>query len=544
MWKPVDCPPEARWSVFRSFPDVAHPKYLFSLLATLFLAFAAITGTAAADWSAGRALTDQLGSEDSRVPAIAVAPNNGAALIAWRNRESNSVLYASRPAGGSFSGRKTLEGASGSTAADRPAVALSSAGAAVAAWTRASSGEEVVMASYRPSGGSFSSPVVISAAGDDGTAPDVAIDSTGRAVVVWSIASGPSGQRFAEASFHGPSGTFGAGDVLNGPEDTGYTSPLQAHVAMDSTGNAIAVFPSQRPFVLGDVNPVQWAYMPSESTSFNAPQDLGEGATPDIAFGANDRATVVWQRDGVIRASEETASSGGGFAAYKRVSAVLDGSASRPDVGVDGAGNATVVYQVDHVVKVATRPPGSDFGTPQTISSPGDSGDAQVAVDPAGNAATVWARFDGVRETVEGSYRPAGSGFSTAKTLTAANSPGNAPTIAIDGSGVATAAWETADPFGIVWTSTFTQGTTPPPSGEEGGPKEEGGGQTGGGTGSSPGGSSAPQSTPSASTPNSNVPPTSRPVAAPKCRKGFKKKTVAGKPKCVKAMPKKHGAKH
>lgn len=525
-------------------------RAVLSLLAIALLGLATAAGSAAADWSSGTALTDQLGNEDSQMPAVAVAPN-GSALIVWRNRSNNSILYASRPAGGSFSGRSTLEAAGSSTAEDRPAVALNSAGAAVAAWTRTISGEEAVMASYRPAGGAFSSPVAISAAGDDGSAPDVAIDLNGRAVVVWSIASGSLGQRFAEASFHGSSGSFTPGDVLNGSEDTGYNLPLQAHVAMDSSGNAIAVFPSERPLVLGTINPVQWAYMPSNATSFNAPQDLGDGHTPDVAFGFSGRATVAWQKEGVIRAAEETAPAGAGFATPRRVSAVLDGSASKPDVGVDGAGTATVVYQVgeihDQVVKVASRPHDDVFGSPITLSSSGDSGDAQVAVDAAGNTAAVWTRFDGTRETVEGSYRPAGGSFAAATTLTKANFPGNVPAVAIDSSGAATATWETTNLFGIVWTSTFTQGTTPPPPGEEGGPKEGGpkeephpnngtGGIQSGGN-SSGGSNSGTPSTP-------NTTPSSKPVAPLKCRKGFKKKTVGGKPRCVRATPKKTPHKH
>ena len=533
---------------------MTQPKFLSSLLAILLFGLTAMAGTAAGDWSTGTALTDQLGNEDSLAPAIAVAPN-GAALVVWRNQEDSSVLYASRPAGGAFSGRTALEGAGSSTAEDRPAVALNSTGAAVAAWTRTLAGDEAVMASYRPAGGSFSSPIAISAAGDNATAPDVAIDSTGRAVVIWSIASGSAGKRFAEASFHGPSGSFSPGDVLNGSEDSGYVLPMNPRVAMDGDGNAIAVFPSERPFVLGVVNPIQWAYMGSGATSFGTPSDLEVGATPDIAYGANGRATIAFQKEGVIRAAEETGSAGAGFEASKRVSAVLDGNASQPEVGVDGSGAATVVYQVGAVheqeVKAATRLAAGNFATPTTLSSPGDSGDAQVAVDAAGNAAAVWSRFDGTKETVEGTYRRAGGSFGAATTLTKAGYPGSVPAVAIDGSGAATAAWETTNLFGIVWTSSYAQGATPPLPEEggpkEGGPNEEGGGQGSGGGqagGGSPGDSSSPQAGPNASAPPATSPPSKPAIAPPpKCRRGFKKKTVAGKPKCVKAKPKKHGAK-
>ena len=503
----------------------------FGLFALCLLALAGSSPAAAAEWSTGTALTDQLGSEDSEFPVVAVAPD-GAALAVWRDREDNSVRYASRPAGGSFSGRVPLEAPGASTAAGKPAVALNSAGAAVVAWTRNVSGEEVVEASYRPAGGSFSAPVTVSPAGQLGTAPDVAISAAGKAVVVWSVAADSVSEHFAEASVHGTSGGFSAAEILNGHSDSGYLLPLQARVAMDGDGNAIVVFPSTRPGGPGIVQPIQWTYMTAGGSTFGVPQDLEEGATPDVAFSASGRATVVWQKSGVVRAAEQVTSSGGAFAASKRVSAVLDGTASKPDVGVDGAGNATVVYQVDEVVKVATRPQGGSFGTPVSLSSSGESGDAQVAVDAAGNAAAAWTRFDGSKETVEGSYRPAGADFGAPKTLTKTNFSGNLPAVAIDGSGAATAIWQTTNFFGIVWTSTYSQGSTPPPP-----PPPPPGEESGGGGGPSGG---SPSSSPAAAAP---VTPAAQPSAptkkALKCPRGKVKKSVRGKQKCVKAKARK-----
>jgi hypothetical protein len=516
---------------------------LLGLLFTCLLAGAATAATATASWPTAPPLSNPLTS-DSSAPAIAVAPD-GAALAVWREVSVNSIEYAARPAGGSFGTRLTLEGSGASTAESKPAVALDSAGAAVVAWTFEAAGAAVVKASYREPGKAFSTPLTISPAGKEATDPAVAISSDGKAIVVWGVANA-FGESFAEASVHGPTGAFSAGQLLNRVEDTGTNLPLKARVAMDGAGNAIAAFPSERPGGLGVLAPLQWSYMPAASTAFGAPGDLESstfeaGNTPDLAFAADGRATVVWQTtEGVIKAAEESAGAGAAFGSAKVISVSGDGSASKPGVGVDGPGNATVVFQArpsggDSAVKVTTRPAGGSFSTPATLSSPGDSGDAQIAVDAAGDAAAAWTRAPaGKAQTVEASYRPVGGSFEAPATTLAGNtgsaSPGHLPAVAMDAAGSPTAVWRSTQSFGVIWASTYSAGSTPPP-GEEG--------EGGGGGGSTPAALVAPAA-PVAAAATPPAPQSPRAAKPLKCRKGFRKKAVRGKPKCVKvAKPKK-----
>lgn len=499
---------------------------LSGLLAlTVFALFTCAASAIGATWTANVPLSNQLGG-DAETPAVSVAPT-GAALVVWRNLEDNSVRYQERAAGAAFTANSsaTLEAPGSSSAEGRPAVALNSAGAAVVAWAAGSFGDEIVKASYRPAGGSFSAAATISAAGEDANAPDVAIDATGKAVVVWSVGEGPFEPRFAEASVHGPSGGFSAGEVVNRDEDDGYSLPLEPRVAMDGAGDAIVVYPSERPGGPGTLTPLQWAYMGAGADVFGAPTDLPSGHTPDVAFGGNERATVTWQRDGVVYAAEQGAA-GGAFGAENQASAPANGSASKPTVGIDGAGNATVAYQAgsgDTSVFVSTRPSGGGFGEPKQLSSVGDSGDATMAVAPGGAAVAAWTRFDGSKETVEGSYRPGGGAFGTTELLS--KNGGGTPiagaltAVGVDTAGNATVAWQRMEFFGVVFATSYAGGgSEPPPSGG--------------------GGIQTPVTTaavtPPAATPK---PPTKRPL---KCRKGFKKKKVAGKRKCVKVRKATH----
>ncbi|HEX5713307.1 MAG TPA: hypothetical protein VFX85_08355 [Solirubrobacterales bacterium] len=514
-----------------------------SLLAPLAVCLLGLGLTAsparAAEWSPGVALTDQLGKEDSLLPVVSVAPN-GAAIATWRNAMDDSVRYAERPAGGSFSGRTALETGAPAFMSTRPAVAINAAGAAVAAWAAGSFSEEVVRASYRPAGGSFSPPVTISAAGKDATAPDVAITAGGKAIVVWSVGLGSLGERFVEASTHGTAGGFNTGQVLNDNDDTGSLLPVQPRLGLDGNGNAIAVFPTIRPGGPGNVAPVEWAPLSSGATAFGAPVDLEAGFVPDVALSPDGRATVVWQDEGTVYAAEQ-ASAGGAFGSAKPVSDAGEANANTARVGVDGSGTATVTFQTgtpSSVVRYATRPAGGSFAAPVTLSSAGNSGSAELAVDAAGNAAAVWTRFNGSIETVEAAYRPAGAGFNAAKTLTKPGQPGILADVAIDAGGNATAVWQSTASFGVVWTSAYGEGGTTPPPGEGGGGNPGGGSGGGGSSGSGSSGSSG-----------AGPGPTAAPAPAPrsaakkplKCGKGKKKKTVGGKPKCVKAKPQQKG---
>lgn len=522
-------------------------RWLLSLCTLSLLGLVGGATPAPAAWSGNVPLSNPLGG-DAEFPALAVAPN-GAGLGAWRDLQENSVRYSEHAAGAAFPANSslTIEAPGSSAAEGRPAVALNSSGAAVIAWAAGPLGAEEVKASYRPAGQSFSAPVTISAAGENANAPDVAIDAGGKAVLVWSVGDGPADPRFAEASVHGPSGDFSDGEVINRGDDSGYMLPMQPRVAMDGSGNAIAVFPSQRPGGEGMLIPVQRAYMAVGDTEFGAPVDLPAGHAPDIAFGG-DRATAVWQRDGVIYAAEQTTVGNTVFGSEKQVSAGADGAASTAAVAVDGAATATVLYQAgtgDTAVFAATRPSGGSFDQPDQVSSAGDSGDATVAVAPGGAAVAAWTRFNGSKETVEASWHSAGAGFGSPTTLSVGGSGPIAANLAaagIDAAGNSTVLWQRAEFFGVVFATTYSTGVTPPDDGggdggDGGGGGNGGGGDGGGGGGGDTGGAQTPTAAPVTAAPASK--PAQKPL---KCRKGFKKKKVGGKPKCVKkpAKAKKH----
>lgn len=77
----------------------------------------------------------------------------------------------------------------------------------------------------------------------------------------------------------------------------------------------------------------------------------------------------------------------------------------------------------------------------RSLSLSGQAGSAQIAVDPAGNATAVWARFDGNHFRIQSSRRPVGGSWSAPVDLSAGGQNASAPQVAIDRSGNATAVW-------------------------------------------------------------------------------------------------------
>jgi len=200
--------------------------------------------------------------------------------------ELSVVQGASRPFGGSFSAPSRLSETSQS--AFEPAVAMDSAGDAIAVWTRKNGTNFIIQASSEQAGGSFGAAVELSEAGSNASMPEIAMTPGGAATVVW--------VRLDAASFS---------------------------IVQTSSG--------------------------SVAGTFSAPLSLsltGENAeNPEVAINASGAATVVWQRlegsNKIVQAS--TSAQGSGFGPAVNLSASGQ-NAIFPAVAMDGAGDATAVW--------------------------------------------------------------------------------------------------------------------------------------------------------------------------------------------------------
>ena len=212
----------------------------------------------------------------------------------------------------------------------------------------------------------FLTAIDVSAAGQDAFEPQVAIDSSGNSLMVWTRYDGANTR--IQAQMRAPDGTFGPTQTIS----VAGKNASEPQVAFDSSRNAIAVWSRSN----GANTLIEAAFRPVNG-SFGSPQVISSpGAdAPQISIDASGRALAVWER--------------------------TDGTNFRIEAAIaDSAGN---------------------FGAAQALSDPGQ--DALVpqvgtGADLDSHAAVVWERSDGSKLRIQSSRRRDVPGFPRPKGAT------------------------------------------------------------------------------------------------------------------------------
>jgi hypothetical protein len=227
-------------------------------------------------------------------PHVAVTPM-GAAVAVWRRDDGGkSVVQAAVRAGeGRWSAPVSLS-AKGENAVS-PAVAIGSAGDAVAVWQRFDGHHQIIQASAHPAGGRWSRPVDLSAQGRNAEAPVVALSPAGEAVVVWERFDGRAD--LVQAASRGPGGRWARLRNLSNSRGSGHEPQvviddegLVRVVWMSSEENGAAVEESSRP----------------PAGRWSAPVQIAAGPTrrlePAVDVGPGGEAIAAWGGYGMVAA--------------------------------------------------------------------------------------------------------------------------------------------------------------------------------------------------------------------------------------------------
>jgi hypothetical protein len=145
----------------------------------------------------------------------------------------------------------------------------------------------VIEAAFRPAGGSFGSPEVISV--DELTSPprsavspDVGMDALGRALVVWGYDNGTN--EVIRARVRNPDGTFGAISDLSALEPG--NDAASPRVAVNASGHAAVVWERRLPDqIYGTTGSIGAGFVPASAVS--ATSDDVAGATVAVDGGGN-----------------------------------------------------------------------------------------------------------------------------------------------------------------------------------------------------------------------------------------------------------------
>lgn len=335
-----------------------------------------------------------------------------------------------------------------------PNVVLDSQGNATAVWDRWISDSwsgTVVESAYRPAGEGWQAPVTISGPEDEGApgannaiSPQVVVDRNGNVTVIWERYTGTS---IVLQSVDRPEG----GDWTE-PVDIGEVSLGSAPepwIATDWEGNETAVWKDDETIVS--------SFRPFAG-EWETPIPLASGYNwvPRAAMDARGDATVVWMHFDGSRYVIEGAyrPEGGEWESPTLVSQPKE-AGGNPYVAIDAEGDALVAWRSapgkgesegDEAVRAAYRPAGGSWGSPVSVSSPGEEVQSlRDAVDPDGNALVAWTGSEGKAgeyDIAKAAYRPAGGSWEAPVPLSEDGGNAYPLDLVFDTSGNAALAWE------------------------------------------------------------------------------------------------------
>ena len=281
----------------------------------------------------------------------------------------------------------------------------------------------------------------LSVAGRASDSPGVVIDATGVATAAWAPASGDAGaiqaSRFVNGEWTAPQ------DISGSDAETLY--PV---LAVDAAGAVTAAWTRRE----GAGYVVQAArYAGGEWGPAHDLSSVGSAATyPSVAVDPSGVVTAVWQRAAGGNVVVESSR----FAGATWTSPVTVGTGStglvmnaHPQVAVDGSGVATATWMqssAGQIVISASRFSAGAWSAPQSISPVGANEfgwHPQLAAASSGDVTVVW------YQSVPGGYEIRFARFTAGAWGASAVIPGSPdsgaayPAVAVDASGIVTAAW-------------------------------------------------------------------------------------------------------
>jgi PKD repeat protein len=365
--------------------------------------------------------------QDAFNPQVAMN-QGGDAVAVWRRSDGSNdrVQAASRAAGGGFSAPVNLSVAGKDT--HDPQVAIDEPGDAVAVWTRFDGANDRVQAASRAGGGGFSAPDNLSAAGQTAFNPQVAMDQGGGAVAVWERFDGANER--VQAAIRPSGGAFSAPVNLSAAGQPAGN----AQVAIDAGGDAVAVW--QR---FNGANNIVQAAIRSAGGAFSAPVNLSatgrDAFDSQVAMDQGGDAVAVWSRfvGGDVRVQAANRPAGGGFSAEANLSAAGE-DATLPQVAMDQAGDALAAWSRFNGANLIAQAAGFDAVGPQlrNLSVPGSGSTGSpvsFSVSPFdvwGPVSTGWSFGDGASASGRSVSHTFCSGGTRQVKVTATDAAGNA----------------------------------------------------------------------------------------------------------------------
>ncbi len=373
---------------------------------------------------------------------------DGDTVFVWQGSDGTNtrIQTRARSAGGALSPVQTISPAGENASA--PQVAVDADGDAVFTWTRFDGAYNRVQARARSAAGTLSAVQTLSPAGRGAFQAEVAVDGDGDAVFTWTRFDGANYRIQTRARSAG--GTLSAVQTLSGAGRNafGVTGP---QVAVDADGDAVFIWERDD----GTDNRVQ-ARARSAAGVLSPVQTLSaagaDGTSPQVAVDADGDAIFTWARAiaGGFRIQTRARTGFGALSAVQDLN-VTGQYGARPQVAVDADGDAVFTWlrfdsALVYAVQARARSAAGNLGTLQTLSPSGNiTAIPEVAVDTDGDAVFTWQHSDGTNTRTQARARSAGGTLSAVQTLSGAGQNAVGTQVAVDAGGDAIVTWQRSD---------------------------------------------------------------------------------------------------
>jgi len=327
-----------------------------------------------------------------------------------------------------------------------PQIAMDSTGNAIAIWYRSNGDNNIIQTKrYDDATSTWSTVTDLSVTGQDAYNPQVAMDSAGNAIAIWYRSDGSNDiiqtKRYVKAT-----NTWST--VTNLSETT--QNAYNPQVAMDSTGNAIAIW-----YRFNDSNNIIQTKRYDEATktwsTVTNLSDPGQDAyNPQVAMDSTGNAIAIWYRsDGSndIIQTKRYVEATDTWSTVTNLS-VTGQDAYSPQVAMNSTGNAIAIWRSfngsNNIIQAKKYIVDSVWETNATsLSVTGqDAYSPQIAMDSTGNAIAIWYRSDGSNNIIQAKKYIVDSVWETdATSLSATGKNASKPQIAMDGTRNATVIW-------------------------------------------------------------------------------------------------------
>lgn len=294
--------------------------------------------------------------------------------------------------------------------------------------------------------------------------PQIGVDTSGRAVAVWQALNGARYDIWA--NHYAPGVGWGTPELL---ETDNAGSAAAAQVALAPNGNAIAVW-SQSDGLRSNI----WANYYLAGMGWDGPKliesdNAGDATYPQAAIDGSGAAIAVWSQSDGVRTNIWTNhfSPDAGWGAPALLETNDAGHAANVQIAMDAGGNAIAVWQQSDGVRYNAHAnryvAGTGWGGAVLLETEdgGDAGAPSIAIDPSGNAIAAWSQHDGSRSNAVANHYVVGAGWSGA-VLLETDDDGNADAvqIAMEPSGGAVVVWKHSySSYSDIWANRYAVGS-------------------------------------------------------------------------------------